>query len=322
MNQFTLPELYCPFPSQINKHVDVLEDYALEWVLHFNLLANELSYKRFCKSKFFLLAAAVYPYCQLEELKIANDWLSWLFIWDDQCDLSDLRKQPEVLKVFHKRFLEILNGAEITSQDIPVAHALSDLRQRMLQRVSVKWLLQFICGCENYFQGCVHEATNRVQHTIPGIDTYIIMRRLSAGVDVSLPLIELCDQLMIPDFVQKHYIFKQLKLITSNILGWSNDIFSVSREMGNGDFHNLVLVLHYQQQISLQQAIEYAVEMHDQEVRTFMNLEASVPSFGAKVDSEFTKYISGLRAWIRGNLDWYSYSSRYQTLERLELVKC
>lgn len=52
MNEFILPELYCPFPSRINKYAEILEDYSLEWVLRFNLLANESSYRRFCKSKF------------------------------------------------------------------------------------------------------------------------------------------------------------------------------------------------------------------------------------------------------------------------------
>ncbi|MHC5730433.1 MAG: terpene synthase, partial [Nostoc sp.] len=39
MQQLLSPGLYCPFPSQINKDVDILEEYALEWVLNFNLLA-------------------------------------------------------------------------------------------------------------------------------------------------------------------------------------------------------------------------------------------------------------------------------------------
>ncbi|MGI2906531.1 terpene synthase family protein [Tolypothrix sp. VBCCA 56010] len=319
MNEFIFPELYCPFPSRINKYADVLEDYAVEWVLHFKLLTNESVYQRFYKSKFFLMAASTYPYCQLEELKIGNDWLSWLFIWDDQCDLSELKKQPELLKAFHKRFIEILNGAELTSKDIPLSHALSNLRERMLQKASVKWLHYFICGFENYLRGCVEEANNRLEGIVPDADTYIQMRRLSAGADVALPLVELCDNLRIPDFLRNQNVFKEINKMTNNLLGWSNDIFSVLREMATGHIHNLVFVIHYQQQVTLEQAIKSAAEMHDQEVRNLINLEASIPSFGEDVDIELEKYILGMHAWIRGNLDWYSLTARYQIVERLEL---
>ncbi|WP_338421706.1 hypothetical protein [Nostoc flagelliforme] len=65
MEKLISADLFCPFSPQINKNINVLEEYALEWVLGFNLLANESSYQRFCKSKFFLMAATTYPYCNL-----------------------------------------------------------------------------------------------------------------------------------------------------------------------------------------------------------------------------------------------------------------
>lgn len=91
--------------------------------------------------------------------------------------------------------------------------------------------------------------------------------------------------------------------------------------MASGDVHNLVLILHYQQQIPLELAIKRAIEVHDQEVQELIKIQASLPSFGEELDVELAKYISGMYAWIRGNLDWYFNSERYQTIERLELVE-
>ncbi|MEH2237284.1 terpene synthase family protein [Nostoc sp.] len=321
MKEITIPDLYCPFPTQINKHVDVLQEYAFEWVLRFNLLADESSYQRFSKANFFLLAAGTYPSCQLEELKIANDLLSWLFIWDDQCDLSDLGKQPELLKGFHNRFLEILNGEELTNQDVPLAHALSNLRYRILERGNTKWFHHFLRSFKGYFQGCVEEATNRIQGVVPDIDIYMAIRILAGGVEPVIELIEFCDHLIIPDFVREHDIVKKLKLMATKVLCWGNDIFSALREMADGDVHNLVLVLHYQQKLPLEQAIKRAAEIHDQDVRTMMILEASIPTFGEEIDAELAKYISGLHSWISANLDWCAQTTRYQTAEKLEVIK-
>jgi 5-epi-alpha-selinene synthase len=321
MQKLPSPELYCPFTSPINKYVDVLEDYSLKWVQRFNLLTSESDYKQFSKAKIFLLIASVYPYCQLENLKIANDWLSWVFIWDDQCDLSDLGKQPEALKIFHKRFLEILRGAQLTTQDIPLSHALSDLRERMLQRGSVKWFNYFVSSIEDYFQGSVQESTNRLLEIVPDIESYTSLRRLTVAAGSFIELIQFCDQLKIPDFVRANDVVKKLELMTINILAWCNDIFSAEKEMASGDVHNLVLVLHKQQNISITQALKLAGEMHNQEVLAMILLEKTMPSFGKELDSEIAKYILGMHAWIRGNFDWYFKSGRYDTLEKVELVK-
>ncbi len=321
MKELLFPDLYCPFPSQINKHADVLEEYSLEWVLSFNLLDNESAYQHYCKAKFFLLAAATYPNCQLEELKIASDWLSWMMTWDDLCENSTLGKQPEVLKVLHSRFIEILNGAEITSEDTSRGHALSNLRQRILQRGGKQWLPYFVRSVEDYLNGCVQEAVNLRKGSIPDMETCISIRQSSVAAYTFLELIEFCDRLTLTSLVRNEYVFQKIKLLTNNILTWCNDIFSAPKEIADGDFHNVVLVMHYQQEMSLEQAINCATKMHDEELKTLLSLSASIPSFGNKEDSEIEKYISGLYAWIRGNLDWSSRTGRYHALESLELVK-
>ncbi|MBW4555015.1 MAG: terpene synthase [Trichormus sp. ATA11-4-KO1] len=320
MQKFILPDLYCPFPHQFNQYVDVLEENYLDWVIRFNLLANESAYQRFSKAKFFLLIASCYPYCQLEELKIANDWLSWMMTWDDECDISDLSKEPELLKSFHKRFIEVLNGAELTSQDTLRSHALADLRRRMFQRNGAKSFHHFVHSVEDYLHGCVQEAINRLQENVPDINTYIHLRRSTGAMEPLFELIEFSNHLLIPVSLREHEILKSLKMMTNNIVCWCNDIFSAPKEMANGDVHNLVLVLHYQQKLTLEKAINCAAQMHDEEIQAMINLEASTPSFGEQIDTELAKYVSGLHAWIGGHLNWYSLSGRYKTLEKPDLV--
>lgn len=319
MSNLIYPDLYCPFPSQINKHVDVLESHAMEWVMRFNLLKDEQSYQRFRKSKFYWLAASAYPNCQFEELKIANDVISWLFVWDDKCDISDLGKRPELINTFCNRFIEILNGAETTSKDIPLSHALSDVRKRIIQKGNLAFFHHFVYNFEHYFYGCIQESNNRLHVKLPTLEAYIKIRNSTSAAPLCLNLIEFCDHLIIPYSLRNHEIVSKITWMTVNILAWSNDIFSLEKEISLGEFHNLVLVLKHQQDIPLDKALILATEIHNKEVQNLISLEASMPYFGKEIDAEIAKYFSGFYSWIRGNIDWYSHSHRYQITENIEL---
>ncbi|GBE93123.1 terpene synthase family protein [Nostoc cycadae] len=313
MEKLIFPDLYCPFPSQVNQYVDVLEDYAFEWVQQFNLLKNTSEYQLFSKAKFFLLAAYTYPYCQIEELKIANDWMSWLFVLDDKCDSSDLGKQPELLKTLHSRFLEIFNGSEINKHDIPLSHALNNLRQRMLQIGNARCFNYFAISLKKYFDGCVLESINRASTQVPDFDNYQMIHLLSSAVDISIDISEFCNHHLVSDFVRNHESIKKLKMMTNKIICLCNDIFSAPKEMASGDVHNSIIVLHFQHKIPLNQAVAIVANMHNQELQSFLDLQASIPYFNEEINHEVTKYLSGLHTWIRGNFDWSCNSGRYQT---------
>ncbi|MBH8575968.1 terpene synthase [Nostocaceae cyanobacterium CENA369] len=321
MNKLIVPDLYCPFPSKTNKHVDVLEKHALEWVLQFKLLPNNSAYQELSDAKSFLLTASAYPYCKFQYLEIANDFMNWIIIWDEVSGLLDKGQQVETIKTLHKRFIEILQGSELIDTDIPLSFALSDLRQRMLEVTSVKWFSYFVRSFDEYIDGCVQESINWVQEIVPDIETYTTLRQATGVMEPLMDLIEFCDNLMLPDFLRENDIIQKLRMMTNKIICLCNDIFSVAKEMAVGDFHNFIFVLHYQQQISLEEAIKCVADMHDREVKAMIDLEASIPSFGEELDVEIAKYISGLHTWIRGHLDWYSHSGRYQNVTRLESVK-
>ncbi|MCC5657556.1 hypothetical protein LC608_11265 [Nostoc sp. XA010] len=101
-----------------------------------------------------------------------------------------MKTKPESLKAIHKRFLEILKGAEVTSHDIPLSRALSNLRERILEKASLKWLDYFIYGFEKYLYGCFEEANNRLDGIVPDTETYIAIIGISITNSVPSPNVE------------------------------------------------------------------------------------------------------------------------------------
>jgi 5-epi-alpha-selinene synthase len=83
---------------------------------------------------------------------------------------------------------------------------------------------------------------------------------------------------------------------------------------GGCRIHNLVLVLMNERGISLTEAVAQAVELHDNEVRSFLQCVEQLPSFGA-ADADVECYVEMLRCWIRGHLDWAHETGRYRPFE-------
>ncbi len=74
----------------------------------------------------------------------------------------------------------------------------------------------------------------------------------------------------------------------------------------------MVIILQHHDQISMREALERASDMHELELEKYLELERRLFEQESPYRNELETYTYGLRAWIRGNLDWGMESERYQ----------
>lgn len=310
MERWELPELYCPFPSLVNRHADVVGRATIEWAGRYGLLAEPNQRHRLEAVRVGWLIARTNPTTSLDALQLLADWCTWLFLQDDQCDERGIGKDPNAVAAIHGRSYEILAGAPLRRDDRPLSHALVDLRKRFMARARSGWMERFQQSVANSFQASIWEAGNRARGITPDLDTYLEHRPFTGGVYTLVETIELTEQLGLPYEIYEHPYIQRIVRRAVNVVCWSNDIVSLAKEIKQGDVHNLVLVLQHRHGISIQDAIQRAAAMHDAEVRTFMDLEADLPSFG-EYDPALRHYLMLQKAWMKGNLDWSYMSGRY-----------
>lgn len=305
------PKINCPIPSAVNPNAEVVNKHTLNWIKKFNLVPDEDDFELIKKSKFGWLLARAYPNASCENLKIVSDWNTWLFIRDDQCDESGLGKDPVLLSRVHADYLEILNGCPPKQNSSPLAHALSDIRNRLMSKVSPAWWCRFVYSVIEYFDSTEWEARNRAFGIVPETAAYILMRPYTGGLYTDIELIDITENIQLPLYVRKNEVLQRLALMANNVVCWSNDIISFAKESRHHDVHNLVATLLFSQHLPLQKAITLATEMTNAEIKAFINLEKQLPSFTPKIDEDLQKFVGVLRSWMRGNLDWAYESERY-----------
>lgn len=309
MERIALPELHCPFGPEISPHADEAHEGTMEWARRFGLVGGDSPFR----VDLGRVAGCYHPYAQPRVLRLVSDVCAWFFMRDDWLDESEIGKAPQRLASWNRRCMEILEGEEPTGRDEPLAVAMWDLSKRLHEESpSNFWRRRFVRSVREHLDAALWECTNRRSGIAPDLDTYITMRRKTGGVYIDSDLIEITDRVRLSPEVFYHPAMRSLRDASGNILCWSNDLLSLEKELRSGEvLHNLIFVVQRTYGLSLNDAVARVVEMHDAEMRFFVEQERELPSFGNRVDEEVRIYVRALRARLGGNQHWIYEALRY-----------
>lgn len=309
--------MHPPAGETVNPNYAEAELQNVAWVQRHNLgmADDDDCLRRLRLTQFSRLAAFAHPRVGTAELALICNWITWLFLHDD-CYCDDGDADETSLAAFHREVLAVLHGEHAPrAGDVSLLHMLVDLRQRMLAWSNPAWLSRFIVSVDRYLQGTRWEAENREQGVVPPLAAYVRMRGYTGAMDSVFDCIELGEHLHLGPVIRQHTAIITLEQMAANCVCWANDIFSVDKELLEHNAHNLVFVLRHEHQLTLADAIEKAVAMHDAELHAFEWAAARLPDFrefGPEKAQQARRYVAGLRSWVRGNAAWSWETPRYK----------
>lgn len=317
MNAIVIPRLYCPFASTKNPYADEAKQHTDQWVVQFGLFTGK-HFEKYRDDNYVGLAARFYPTANHMQLCIAMDMYALLFAIDDQLDnqfeKATLIQKEESLLHFMDAVTAITKAGKIymPANGQPVLVALSDIWQRLTRIGDETALAVFAKSLEELFAAALWEFRNAHNSRLPRVEQYLQLRQYLGAARVATDLIELVEQIHLPLPVIQHASVQAITEACCNTICISNDLFSLSKELGHGDEHNLVLVLKNERGITLNEAIFLAVDIHNKEVRKFESLCERLPSFDEKADRAVQQYVHILSMQIAGNMAWSeSETKRY-----------
>jgi hypothetical protein len=306
------PALLCPFPAAVHPDADRMHRQTVQWALKYELIASQQDRHRLEASRYTLLMAQAYPTADPAALQLIADWNTWTFLLDDYFDEHVVGRDPDAVEHLHRQILSTLAGASTDAADSMRIRALHNIASRLRALGDDEWMERFTACVRETLAASLWEARNRCIRVIPAADDYCYWRLFTSGVFCYFALIEVAEQMTVPAFVLDHPVIQQLTRSANYVICWSNDLFSFAKEVARGDVHNLVYIMQHERHLVLDDAITYVIERHDDEVRRFQQLRAGLPCFGSFVDDVVQRYVHGLEAWMRANMDWSVATQRYR----------
>jgi 5-epi-alpha-selinene synthase len=254
------------------------------------------------------------------QLELISDWITFLFFYDDMCDTQEAtnRDYLERLVDAENRLIEIGFGAPIQASDTPLDRSLANIRDRAGDYAGEAWLERLGGHIQEYIEGCRWERIIRLQGQVPSLATYSKLRLLISAVFPCFDFAGMCIDGARTDFAD-NVLVQQLEVMANNYICWVNDIYGVDKEIGENTTSNIVIVLAHQFDLDWDAALDRAIEMCNAELEAFLALERQLSQLA---DTDCREYIEALKAWMRGNLDWYSETKRYGTDDGEALSAC
>lgn len=316
-----IPDLYHLFPPLSSPHVELVREHNLEWVKRFRLVEGETALQYYFALDTATFVCKVHPKAGLEELCLLCDWFIWYTIFDDYVDGSKLFREVEPLQVFQDHLLSLLQDPPCLPPRGPLAEAFFDCWERTCLLTSSVWQMRFAQNLADWFASQRWEREVRTHRYPLRRDAYIQRRRKTVGFIMGSGFLELADHNEIPAEIYASQIFQDLLQTMADVLGWTNDLYSLKKDFAHGEICNLVFIVQHDENCSLQEAYRQVRIIVELQMRHFQELVQNLPSYPIDVGHCLLSYLDSLGLYVRGLQNWKRAVLRYTGSEYLELGK-
>ncbi|MEV4886893.1 hypothetical protein SAMN05660461_5618 [Chitinophaga ginsengisegetis] len=271
-----------PFPTLKNPNADQLQEITEnQWIDGEYLWLYENNpdlRKKYKKTKTAHIAAQWFPTAPVERFKPICRLMLWTLYNDDLYEESE----PNDIENVRTQSIAILNG-EISNAEatIPLGAMLTSLRQELLQFIPQESISRFTKMISRYFLGLEAELRYKQNKMFPTIAECITLREDSICLYPFLQLTEIETGIILPPEIHEHPVIRRLQALACHLVTFFNEVQSVMKDEATGSiYYNIVKVIQNERQISLEEAYLEDLRLHNEDLREFITLQASLPDFG------------------------------------------
>lgn len=307
-----IPPVPCPFPSEINPHVEEVERESFAWLCDSGMLPDAETTERYRRARFGHLAARVYPRVDRDMLRLVTDWCMWLFAFDDGfCESARLSRHPGLVMRELPELLRVIDDLRPPEREgSPYARTLLEIKNRVAAHARPEQLDRWCTATRDYLHAQVWEAANREADIVPTPEDYVFMRRRTGAMPPVIALIDIAGRFHVTSEQWLHPHVRELAQLCNDLVVWDNDMFSYAKERRHDHArHNLINVLATHRCHSEEEALAEVVAMHSRAIARMVELDAEVRVWAPR---EVLEFVRGLEHWVSGHIAYSLGSTRYR----------
>lgn len=278
--RYPFPALKNPYAVQMQEMTDrQWIDGEYLWIYEHNPDIR----RKYKKTQTAHIAAHWFPTASLERFKPICRLMLWTLYNDDLYEES----RPEEIPDVHRQSLAVLNGdSPAVDVAIPLAGMLASLRQELLQFIPQASVVRFSEMISRYFTGLETELLYKRNKTFPTIEECIALREDSICLYPFLQLTEVETGVILPSEIHDHPVIRRLQALACRLVTYFNEIQSIVKdEATDSVYYNIVKVIQHQHHITLEEACQENLRLHNQDLEEFVALQSSLPDFGVWQDA-------------------------------------
>jgi len=307
-----------PCSRHVNPHYAELKEESDTWIEGLKPFDNPKLLKAYLRCDFPLLAALCYPRMNRDGLRTACDMVNLFFTFDEFTDVADDETAQKlgdiVLDALHNPRKPRPEGESAVGE---VARQFWD---RLSAKASKTYLTRALPLWEKYVHATIQEAKDRNPGYIRDIDSFMELRRHTAGGAICAALNFLFTD--IPDEILDHPTMRRLTELFVDVLIHENDIVSYQKEDAADEPHNMLTVYMHASKVSLQEAIDWSETEIDRCVEEFVQLQKQHFWNDPALDEVVGGYILGLGEVVKGHNSWAFERERYFGKDCAKVQEC
>jgi hypothetical protein len=306
---FVLPRLSLPFDAPGPRaNGEALRAGAIRWGQEHGLIGPRGG-RRLAESSLLGLGVALTGSAPPAAAAVVMDWFLWAVVLDDRVDDGPWADDGALDK-FTATVQAIIRGQEDRAgvRDPMLTALAEDLWPRTAHLGDGEWLERLRGDLLQHLEA--QRDLVRMRGSSAGIsaDEYVRIRRQTFGALLFFDLIEAADGRVPPSDPCGLGCRAALRNRAADVVAWTNDIYSVAKDVVLGERFNLVTVLAGERGLTLQAAVDAAHRMLMAAVDRFTAAERRHLTHGGQEGTEAAYRLAQVMA---ASLDWHRTTSRY-----------
>lgn len=305
--------------TTLNPYATTASKKTGDWLKELAIVKDQQTLKIFEEERADLYGGYSFPLATPEKLTLITKFLSFWILFDDLA-IETPQNYWQENSLSLDDYLVSLRDGDLSFNADPFLRAWWELFESCGTERSQQWRNNFAIEFLNWVRQSVkeYELYTKLKQSgrLPDLNTYMNLRSYTIGVRPTDYLIEYSEGFELPDEVRNHSVMRILQELVIKITFLFNDILGLEKDLIDG-WPNAVTVIQQEYGLTLSEALRRAVDIHNECVFNFVDLESRLPSFGDEIDPIVQIYIERTKFVCRGLSEFTAGAERYQWKSKL-----